>query len=135
MRSELYDLTRKWARLIKVEQFADPDLDPAIAAISLSFDAGVLHMQAQVDDDTFVWLDDVAPAVRAKAARPTSTVWDEALGKLLMRAYEMENHNGYRDAVQFEFYSSALQSETIIQVRVEASVLRCYRVAPAASGG
>jgi Family of unknown function (DUF6334) len=126
--SRLVELTRRRARLIGVDLFADPVLNPETGAATLAFDFGTLHAQVNVDDDTFIWRDRIPSDMPKLATSRASDVWSEALGKMLIWPYEMENQNGYLDALQFEFNSPALDAETIIQVRVAASVLRFYRV-------
>ncbi|MDR2862341.1 MAG: hypothetical protein LBV54_00475 [Puniceicoccales bacterium] len=47
---------------------------------------------------------------------------------VLLWTWEMNNHQGYFDAIQFEFWNKTLKKELILQLKITASSIYMYNV-------
>ncbi len=88
-------------------------------ALELVFENNCILITANPDDDSLllaysrVQVDFLG---MFESNLSNSDLWRDCIGKPLRWCWEMENHQGYRDGIQFEFYNQDIGFEKKIQI-------------------
>lgn len=128
--NQIFELDNDLGDLLLVEYLVESSLPESIEAIIFNFENQAFTVKAVVDDDTI-------EVVSGRASNePSQNIisvsknkpWSLALGKRIRWSWALINHQGYHDAIQFEFAKDLSDSSVIIQLVTAASSIRIYEL-------
>ncbi|WP_163341108.1 DUF6334 family protein [Desulfopila sp. IMCC35008] len=124
--SEINKIVELGHKLSSIRYFHHKDLPTDIVCIELCFSDICIYINIDEQDDTL----NVTPQGPIdNAIKEFDThFFDEAVNRSLRWFWLMENNNGYRDALQFEFANNVSEPPVIIQLMAIGSRISIRRV-------
>ncbi len=133
MSDEASAITDRSGRLQSATYHFDEDLPRDILRIDLEFELGQWSVLVDENDDTVQLLETAAIGKGGPRTAHASAFdpWSDAIGCTVRWVWSMENQQGYRDAIQFEF-TDVTRSGTAAMVQLVAlsSCLKIKRIVP-----
>lgn len=112
-------------------KFDEDDGTDGLVALRLTFADGAVKVEATGDDTILVTHAAVEPSERSDWSDPVdvsfSAPWEDAIGRPVLWARRMVNHNNWEDGYQFEFGAGADSIGVCIDVIAIVSGLRVGR--------
>jgi hypothetical protein len=116
--------------LLIVEYLVESTLPESIEAIIFNFENQAFTIKVVIDDDS---IEVVSGRASSEPSHNIISVsknkpWSLAIGKRIIWSWALINHQGYHDAIQFEFAKDLSDSSVIIQLIAAALSIRIYEL-------
>jgi hypothetical protein len=126
------EIARQRVALTQIEAFRVGGNSKRFAGLALCFEGyPKLYLTVETRDDSLIWVNSKDPAYAVDKVEDIFPSIKKAYGLFLTWVWEMENHQGYFDALQLELVDGSLKSSVIIQFKVAASAINLFEVLPA----